>query len=93
MLAETQTKWPGVVALSGALSPLAWFTGHFTIFSLAAGIMVWALGEWEKEIAPVDYQWATSFCRFVFNLAGLSLIAHALYRFWKYGFWPISGLF
>ena len=98
MLVQTQNKWLTILALSGALVPFALLTGHVTISSMAAGIAVWAFGElfdghwFQAENGAIDYQRATTGFRVAFNLAGLFLIAHALYRFCKFGFWPISGL-
>jgi hypothetical protein len=92
MPVRTQNEWPPVVALGMALVPFALFTGHLTILSLAAGTAIWALGEWEAKISPVSYHQTTSVFRVAFNLAGLLLIAHALYRFCRFGFWPISEL-
>ncbi len=98
MLVQMQSRWFTVLALSGALVPFALVTGHLTISSMAAGIAVWALGELfdshriQAETGAIDYQRATTVFRVAFNLAGLFLIAHALYRFCKFGFWPISQL-
>jgi hypothetical protein len=98
MLVHTQNKWLTVLVLSGALVPFALFTGHVTISSLAAGVAVWALGELfdshrvQAGTAAIDYQRATTVFRVAFNLAGLFLVVLALYRFWKFGFWPISEL-
>jgi hypothetical protein len=98
MLVHAQRRWLAVLSLAGPLFPFAYFTGHVTIASMAAGITAWACGElcnsqrFQTGGVAIDYQRGASVFRVALNLAGIALIVLALYRFCKFGFWPISGL-
>jgi hypothetical protein len=94
MRIEPRDRWLAVVVSIGPLIPVAVVTGHLTLASIAAGIVVWALGELcdehrlELESPAIEYQRVISTFRIAFNLAGLFLFSLAAYRFMRFGFWP-----
>jgi hypothetical protein len=74
----------------------AWSTGHITMASIAAGAIAWLCGglvyNQELKNPSLEFRTVPLLSEFALNVGGLSLILFALYRFCKFGFWPISAL-
>jgi hypothetical protein len=95
---HAQYRWLAVVAIGGPMLFAAWSTGHITVASIIAGIVTWAFGELVhnqdlRRDGPIpDLEGTASAFGVALNLFGIALVVLALYRFWKYGYWPISKM-
>jgi hypothetical protein len=92
-----QHRWLAMLAVAGLILIGAGATGHITLASFAAGMVAWACGELAHyqhgSAGPsADLQRVASGLGVALNLFGLTLVALAFYRFWKYGYWPVSEI-
>jgi hypothetical protein len=91
---DTRQWWFGILVIAAPTLIAALSTGRENVSIIAAGICVWAYGEWHQH--PV--QWfrkgghtGNTYIRHwsafgvILNVIGIGLIALGIYRIWKFG--------
>ncbi|WP_338821498.1 hypothetical protein WDM22_22610 [Bradyrhizobium septentrionale] len=91
---DTRQWWIAVLVVAGPLLIGAESTGHTTTAIVAAGAVVWAIGEWIQHpfqqfrrdgLIGSTYHRKWHPFGFLLNLIGIAVVVWGIYRFWKLG--------
>jgi hypothetical protein len=84
-----------VLTIAGPLLIGAGSTGHVTVAIIAAGVIVWAFGEWVQHpyqqfqrdgyLGTHYHRVWSAFGVALINIIGIALVVLGVYRFWKFG--------
>src|SRR5437763_1570164 len=91
---DTRQWWFAVLVIAAPVLLAALSTGRENVAIIAAGVCVWAFGEWQQH--PVQffqrggrlgdtYKRHWSVFGVILNLIGIAVIALGGYRIWKFG--------
>jgi hypothetical protein len=91
---DTRQWWIAVVAIAGSLLVGAGTAGRTTTAIIAAGALIWGIGEWIQhpfQQFRKDGQIGNRYTRvqslfgIAFNLIGIATVILAVIRFWRLG--------